>query len=125
MWIYGILTGVLLGFIGLAVTLIFACLYKIVKSKFDNIIKIMIAFAVGSMLGDTFFHLIPHSLGIHNHEDHEEHDDHGEHAEEKEASNLSPKLVFISILSGIIIFYILEKALHFIGISHNHDTSDN
>ena len=33
----------------------------------DNTLKILVAFAVGGLLGDAFLHLVPHSLNKHSH----------------------------------------------------------
>ena len=37
-----------------------------------------IALAVSTMVGDAFFHILPHMLGLHSH-DHGDHDDHEDH----------------------------------------------
>ena len=48
----------------------------------------MVAFAIGSLLGDALLHLIPHSFGIHDHghggDEHEHH--HHEHEEGEKLS---------------------------------------
>jgi len=76
----------------------------------------MVAFAIGALLGDTVFHLIPHSFGIHDEED----DEHG-HGKEEEEDKLNPKLAGVLILGGILFFYVLEKILHSFGIVHTHE----
>ena len=62
-------------------------------------IFIFISLAVGALLGDAFIHLIPESL--------------------ESASN--PAMVSILIIAGILIFFILEKFLHW----HHHGEDKN
>ena len=88
----------------------------------------MVAFAIGSLLGDSLFHLIPHSFGIHDHGhgDEEEHDHDGGHAhEEEEEEKLKPVLVSLGVIVGIMAFYLIEKIITYFGISHSHGDSDD
>lgn len=63
----------------------------------------MISIAVGALLGDAFFHLIPEVY---------EHDEDG--------NNLSPNLIATGVISGLFLFFLIEKVLHsFSGHSHN------
>ncbi len=68
------------------------------KAFFNKIQKLLVSFAVGSLLGGAILHLIPESLG-HGH------------------SHSAPVLVVISILC----FFILEKYLHFHRRSYSGD----
>jgi zinc and cadmium transporter len=69
---------------------------KIKPAKMENYLEVMVAFAVGALLGDAFIHLIP-ELG---------------------ESGFSLE-VSLTILSGIISFFILEKFIHW---HHCHST---
>ncbi len=73
----------LISFIG-----VFALLIKI--KKLNKILLYLISFAAGALLGDVFIHLIPELI-------------------EKDNFNLSTSLY---ILSGIGIFFVLEKFIH-------------
>ncbi|MFW5704443.1 MAG: ZIP family metal transporter [Nanoarchaeota archaeon] len=92
---------------------------------------LIVAFAAGTMLGTVFFHLVPESFalydahsdeGIHieglgviedNHALEEEHESEAGHAHEHGAN-----LPSIMILAGILLFYIIEKFIHW---HHHHD----
>ncbi len=69
MWIYGILTGCMLGVLGIVCSAVVAILKTRLKYNLDNFIKILVAFAVGALLGDAMFHLLPESFGLEDEED--------------------------------------------------------
>jgi zinc and cadmium transporter len=70
----------------------------ILKDKHLNkIIFFFVSFSAGSLLGGAFFHLIPESL-------------------EKSSSSF----VFQSVIIGFIVFFILEKILHWHHCQNNH-----
>jgi len=69
------------------------------ESFLKKYIFIFISLAVGSLLGDAFIHLIPESL----------------------KSTLDPALSSILIIFGIIIFFVIEKFLHW----HHHGDHAN
>jgi len=58
------------------------------EKTLDNLIEYLVSFAVGGLLGGSFFHLLPESL---------------------EAGDPS---IFTYMLSGIVFFFIIEKFLH-------------
>lgn len=60
---------------------------------------ILVSLAVGALLGDAFIHLIPESF--------------------EEISD--PTMVALAVIFGILIFFVLEKFLHW----HHHDLPDN
>lgn len=90
-WIYTFLS------VGLAssISLIGIFFISINKKKLPKILIFLVSFAVGALFGDAFIHLLPESF-------------------EKLGSNLSTSLL---ALSGIFIFFILEK---FIRWRHCH-----
>lgn len=114
-----------------------------------NYLRIALSFASGGLLGDAFLHLIPHSMGHsggghdhhgHSHEhhdhshahDHHAHDDHHHHEHEHHHSHEEAgghnhgeqTLVGLYIVSGIVLFFLIEKFLIFLkgssGHSHSH-----
>ena len=83
----------------------------------------MIAFAIGSLLGDSLFHLIPHAYGIHDHGGHDDEDSHHHHSHD-EGDKLAPKLVATGVICGIMLFFFIEKVITFFGITHSHGDTD-
>ncbi|KAL6859104.1 hypothetical protein ACP4OV_018106 [Aristida adscensionis] len=87
-------------------------------------------FGAGAMLGDSFLHQLPHAFGgghSHSH-DHDGHNHAHEHAHAHTLEDLS---VGLSILFGIVLFFIVEKIVryvednsqngaHSIGHGHHH-----
>ena len=89
----------------------------------QSLLKVLLGFASGSLLGDAFLHLIPHALNPHDH--HEEgrshshsHDDHNVHDHSKQA------IVGLWVLAGIMVFLLVEKVVRNLnGHSHSHETN--
>jgi zinc transporter 7 len=83
------------------------------------------------MLGDVFLHLLPHALShSHEHENHDHHHlshhqhQHG-HYEEVHAHTLSDLTLGLSILTGLLVFFVVEKYLRLLssgtsGHGHSH-----
>ena len=72
-------------------------------------LHVLLAFAMGSLLGDAFLHLIPHaqseSIGDHHHHHHHDEHDHNEHDHDHGG-------VGLDVLYGILAFLLVEKMLH-------------
>jgi len=85
------------------------------------LLKILVTFAVGGLLGDVFLHLLPHALDPHtpNSDSHSH-----SHGNEGGHSHTNHLIVGLSVLAGILVFFIIEKTargLH--GSSHSHSHS--
>ena len=91
-WINALLSTLLVSFI--SVTGILFLVFK--PGSLRNTVFILVSLAVGALLGNTFFHLIPESFESIDNE----------------------VLVAILILAGILTFFIMEKFLHW---HHEHD----
>ncbi|KAG4073960.1 hypothetical protein HA402_014165 [Bradysia odoriphaga] len=88
-------------------------------------LKVLLAFASGGLLGDAFLHLIPHAVSPHNH-----HDDHGSHSHESHDHSHEPHShshdmsVGLWVLAGIITFLAVEKMVRLMkgegGHGHSH-----
>lgn len=81
-------------------------------------LKKLLALAAGSLLGDAFLHLIPES-GHDDHKEHihhEVHDHHDHHHHEEQVGHHHhhhhDNGVGLKVLTGIMIFFILEKCLY-------------
>lgn len=101
-WLYAILSTI---FVGLApiVILFFVPLGYGGKGE-GQLLKSLLGFAVGGLLGDVFLHLIPHALNPHDHDDHD-HDNH-KHDEHDHSKGM---IVGLFVLLGIIVFFVIEK----------------
>lgn len=90
--------------------------------KEQPLLKILLAFASGGLLGDAFLHLIPHAnagledVGSHSHSHSHSHggDAHGE------PHNMS---VGLWVLAGIVAFLVVEKGVRIIKGSQGHGHS--
>lgn len=86
-------------------------------NKHRNLLKILLGFAAGGLLGDAFLHLIPHALSpSHGHS----HDSESRHAH----SFNSPEMtVPCWVIGGIFCFLCIDKVLRFLkpGHGHSHD----
>lgn len=83
------------------------------------LLKILLSFASGGLLGDAFLHLIPHALAAsgggasgHSHSHGHTHDS-GEHAPHDST-------VGLGVLGGIIIFLVVEKTVRLFSGGHGH-----
>lgn len=74
-------------------------LFLILNKKVHKITHILSSFAAGALLGAVFFELLPE--GVHEAE-----------------SSIGVFNLFLFVLIGIIVFYLLERVLHW---QHNHD----
>lgn len=92
------------------------------------LLKVLLAFASGGLLGDAFLHLIPHAtLAVQENSDHGHHDhghghshghSHGGGDEGEEHSH--DMSVGLWVLAGIVAFLIVEKTVRILKGSHGH-----
>ncbi|CAD8062328.1 unnamed protein product [Paramecium sonneborni] len=122
-WGYGILASFGVSMIGFVVSILIIILKNISKGETaKQVMKVLIGFAVGALLGDAFIHLIPHSFASHDHQeeevDHEhEHDrllNEEEIVEEEEEDISKEFLTSLLLLLGVLSFILIEKAFVFL-----------
>ncbi|XP_064648899.1 protein catecholamines up-like [Lineus longissimus] len=93
------------------------------------LLKVLLSFASGGLLGDAFLHLIPHAISPHSHggDDggHEHsHDHQHSHADEGHGHDHSHHMrVGLWVLAGIIAFLCVEKFVRYVKGSHGHGHS--
>lgn len=98
------------------------------SDQHQNLLKVLLSFASGGLLGDAFLHLIPHALEPHSHhgEDHghshdaEESHDHGHSHGAAHGHMMS---VGLWVLGGIIAFLVVEKFVRLLKGGHGHGHS--
>jgi len=85
------------------------------------LMNVMLAFAVGGLVGDVFLHLLPHAFHPHSHHEHEhEHENHHEHGHGHELHHARVVNVGLSVIAGFMAFYCLEKFMRSGQNQHNH-----
>lgn len=93
--------------------------------EYQPLLKVLLSFASGGLLGDAFLHLIPHALHPHSHgdEDHHHdhhHDEHDHHGHDHSATTS----VGLWVLAGIVAFLAVEKFVRYAkgedGHHHHH-----
>jgi len=88
------------------------------------LLKILLAFASGGLLGDAFLHLIPHAMmaqetegeGHHGHQ-------HGHSHGGEEGGHAHDMSVGLGVLSGILAFLCVEKLVRIMKGGHSHSHS--
>jgi len=89
----------------------------------------MISFAIGGLLGDVFFHTLPHISSSSQHGHSHDHDHHIHGSEEGHSHSHDPQQMkdnFVIIL-GIIGFFLIERITHSVlehGHGHHHHHHD-
>ncbi|XP_053577854.1 zinc transporter SLC39A7 [Bombina bombina] len=94
------------------------------SSQHESLLKLLLSFASGGLLGDAFLHLIPHALEPHSHHEaaEEVQDLHG-HGHSHGHNHAHMMSVGLWVLAGIIAFLVVEKFVrHFKG-GHGHGHS--
>ncbi|KAJ8273739.1 hypothetical protein GJAV_G00105000 [Gymnothorax javanicus] len=95
----------------------------------QNLLKILLSFASGGLLGDAFLHLIPHALEPHSHHGDEGHS-HSHDSEESHHHGHSHggdhdhmMCVGLWVLGGIVAFLVVEKFVRLLKGDHGHGHS--
>ncbi|XP_007564389.1 zinc transporter Slc39a7 isoform X2 [Poecilia formosa] len=99
------------------------------SDQHQNLLKVLLSFASGGLLGDAFLHLIPHALDPHSH--HGEEDEEHAHASEEShdhghshgAAHGHMMSVGLWVLGGIIAFLVVEKFVRLLKGGHGHSHS--
>lgn len=87
----------------------------------ESLLKILLSFASGGLLGDAFLHLIPHALVPHTHESSSETHSHSHsHSYDESGHHKHDMSVGLSVLLGITVFLTVEKAVRIIKGDHTH-----
>ena len=87
----------------------------------ESVLKILLSFASGGLLGDAFLHLIPHALVPYVHESEEAHSHtHSHDHDNEEVNHVHDISVGLCVLLGIVVFLIVEKAVRIIKTDHSH-----
>ncbi|KAK2887351.1 hypothetical protein Q8A67_015579 [Cirrhinus molitorella] len=98
----------------------------------QNLLKVLLSFASGGLLGDAFLHLIPHALEPHSHhgQSHDSDESHGHshsseesHGHSHGAAHGHMMSVGLWVLAGIVAFLVVEKFVRLLKGGHSHSHS--
>ncbi|XP_052093643.1 protein catecholamines up-like [Mytilus californianus] len=109
------------------VILLFIPLENAYDAKNQSLLKILLSFASGGLLGDAFLHLIPHAVSPHSHGEGDSHEhahshSHGHsHGEGHEHGH--DMTVGLWVLAGIVVFLMVEKFVRYVKGGHAHSHS--
>ncbi|KAK6194784.1 hypothetical protein SNE40_000343 [Patella caerulea] len=97
-------------------------------SEHQPLLKVLLSFASGGLLGDAFLHLIPHATNPHSHggegeEGHGHSHSHGHSHGGEGGGHGHDMTVGLWVLGGIIAFLIVEKAVRYLKGGHSHSHS--
>ena len=87
----------------------------------QSLLKVLLGFASGSLLGDAFLHLIPHALNPHDHNDEYHSHSHSHGIEQHDHSKQA--VVGLWVLAGIMVFLLVEKLVRNFNSNHSHTHS--
>ena len=92
------------------------------------LLKVLLAFASGGLLGDAFLHLIPHAISPHSHHGEHAHDHSHSHSQEAHShesahDHSSEMVVGLWVLAGLIAFLMVEKFVRLVKGGHGHSHS--
>ena len=103
-------------------------------TEHGQLLKILLSFASGGLLGDAFLHLIPHAISphhehvhmtdhvTHHHHDnhHHDHHHHGHGENPHSHDHMQDMVVGLWVLGGIVAFLMVEKFIRVMKGGHGH-----
>lgn len=99
------------------------------SDQHQNLLKVLLSFASGGLLGDAFLHLIPHALEPHAHHGEGDHghshasEESNDHGHSHGAAHGHMMSVGLWVLGGIIAFLVVEKFVRLVKGGHSHSHS--
>ncbi|XP_015927223.1 zinc transporter Slc39a7 [Parasteatoda tepidariorum] len=99
------------------------------RDEHQNLLKILLSFASGGLLGDAFLHLIPHALLAHSLTDESPHSHSHSHSHSKSKDSGDSDVhghdlsVGLGVLGGILVFLMVEKFIRIVKGGHGHSHS--
>lgn len=113
-WVGGFLSITIISLLSLAGVILIPLMNKVF---FNFLLSFLVALAVGTLSGDAFLHLIPHSqVGHHHHHSlslEDLHDDHGHHGghEDHDEDSLDAVWKGLTALAGVYFMFLIEHFL--------------
>lgn len=119
LWMYAILSTALISAAPFFI-LFFIPLQN--ASEHSSLLKVLLSFASGGLLGDAFLHLIPHAISPHSHGNEESHghDHHGHDHDHHGHNHMQDMMVGLWVLAGVVVFLMVEKFVRLTKGGHGH-----
>jgi len=116
-WGLGIATSIGFSILSFILTLLIVCCYKfkVKKGILVNIIFSLVSLSIGSLFGDAVIHIMPEIFNPESHDHGEE--DHSELIEEELPNSTVTSAL---IVTGFLIFFLIEKIFIFGKCHHSH-----
>ena len=92
-------------------------------AQYQPLLKVLLSFASGGLLGDAFLHLIPHAIEYQNHHGGGHHHHHGhDHGHGDGAhEHVHDLTIGLSVIGGFVLFLVIEKFVRLCnGGDHHH-----
>lgn len=97
-------------------------------AEHSALLKVLLSFASGGLLGDAFLHLIPHAISPHDHphehphEHHHDENDTHHHNHDHGHDHTQDMIIGLWVLAGIFAFLMVEKFVRILkgGEGHTH-----
>ncbi|CAI5447174.1 unnamed protein product [Caenorhabditis angaria] len=87
----------------------------------SQLLKVLLAFGAGGLLGDAILHIIPHAMIGHSHDHSEDEHDHSHNHDHAHSHDHSKEIrIGLFVLAGILVFMIFEQITRTFRGSHNH-----
>ncbi|XP_077600052.1 zinc transporter Slc39a7 [Stigmatopora nigra] len=95
------------------------------SDQHQNLLKVLLSFASGGLLGDAFLHLIPHALEPHSHHGEDAHggQEAHQHGHSHGGAHGHMMSVGLWVLAGIVAFLMVEKFVRLLKGGHAHGHS--
>ncbi|XP_077447128.1 zinc transporter Slc39a7 [Stigmatopora argus] len=95
------------------------------SDQHQNLLKVLLSFASGGLLGDAFLHLIPHALEPHSHHGEDAHggEEARQHGHSHGGAHGHMMSVGLWVLAGIVAFLMVEKFVRLLKGGHSHGHS--
>ena len=124
---FSVMSWALLSTLGISIAPVIILLFIPVTNSPQHqwILKILLSFASGGLLGDAFLHLIPHAMSSHG-SDEKGHGHSHSHSHGESHDHSADIHIGLNILLGIFLFLLVEKFVrHVKGGEHSHGHSHN
>jgi len=92
------------------------------SGEHQGLLKVLLAFGSGGLLGDAFLHLIPHALMAQSSKDDSTHSHSHSHSHGEEGHS-HDMTIGVYILAGIISFLCVDKTMRIVKGGHSHSHS--